>query len=120
MKSYELDTNAPILEEGTTVTDTATLSPAADKTDDVTTDVTAPEEGSNSILGAAEDVANTQATRTTIGKKVKERRRSASQRRRNCWLRPATSLPRSTRWCVPARCPASPSFVSLLSGMRNR
>jgi len=72
MKSYELDTNAPILEEGTTVTDTATLSPAADKTDDVTTDVTAPEEGSNSILGAAEDVANTQATRTTIGKKVKE------------------------------------------------
>jgi len=103
MKSYELDTNAPINEEGTTVNDTATLSldkkknsqkraqaveptpeptpapqdgtvsPAADKTDDVVTNVTAPEENpTNSILGAAADVANTQATRTPVGKKVKE------------------------------------------------
>jgi len=73
MKSYDLDSNAAIIEEGTTVTDTATMSPAADKTDDVITNVTAPEEKpADSILGAAEDVASEQSKRTTIGKKVKE------------------------------------------------
>jgi len=50
-------------------------SPAADKTDDVITNVTAPEEhpkASSSIMDAAEEVAGEQAKRTTIGKKAKE------------------------------------------------
>ena len=51
-------------------------SPAADKTDDVITNVTAPEEhpvaAADSIMGAAEKVAGEQAKRTTVGKKEKE------------------------------------------------
>lgn len=56
-------------------------SPAADKTDEVVTNVTAPEEHpvaadaakpADSILGAAEEVASEQAKKTTIGKKEKE------------------------------------------------
>jgi hypothetical protein len=50
-------------------------SPAADKTDDVVTNVTAPEEhpkAADTIMGAAEQVANEQSKRTTIGKKAKE------------------------------------------------
>jgi len=65
-KSYDLDSNATIIEE-----ENITMSPAADKTDDVITNVTAPEE-KPSILGAAEDVASEQSKRTTLGKKVKE------------------------------------------------
>lgn len=52
-------------------------SPAADKTDKVHTNVTAPEDhpaaaATETILGAAETVAGAQAKRTTIGKKEKE------------------------------------------------
>jgi len=54
-------------------------SPAADKTDDVITNVTAPEEHpvaadkpADTILGAAEQVASEQEKRTTVGKKEKE------------------------------------------------
>jgi hypothetical protein len=74
MKSYDLDSNATIIEEENIVNDTATLSPAADKTDDVVTDITAPEDkpAGNSILDAASAVAGEQAKRTTVGKKVKE------------------------------------------------
>jgi hypothetical protein len=48
--------------------------PAADKTDEVNTNVTAPEEkpADATILGAAEQVANEQSKRTTVGKKEKE------------------------------------------------
>jgi hypothetical protein len=72
MKSYDLDSNATINEEENIVTQA--ISPAADKTDDVITDITAPEEqpASNSILDAASDVANEQSKRTTLGKKEKE------------------------------------------------
>ena len=55
------------------------ISPAADKTDDVVTNVTAPEEHpvaadkpADSIMGAAEQTASEQAKRTTVGKKEKE------------------------------------------------
>jgi colicin import membrane protein len=58
---------------------TAEINPATDKTDEVITNVTAPEEHpvaadkpADTILGAAEEVASEQSKRTTIGKKEKE------------------------------------------------
>lgn len=58
---------------------TSEINPAADKTDEVVTNVTAPEEHpvaadkpADTILGAAEQTANEQAKRTTVGKKEKE------------------------------------------------
>jgi hypothetical protein len=64
---------SPTIEQEPTMTHET--SPAADKTDDVVTNVTAPEEhpkAADSIMGAAEQVANEQSKRTTIGKKAKE------------------------------------------------
>lgn len=64
---------ATIEQEPTMTQDT---SPAADKTDVVVTNVTAPEEhptaADNSIMGAAEKTASEQEKRTTVGKKEKE------------------------------------------------
>lgn len=68
----KIATPATAIQEPTMTHET---SPAADKTDEVNTNVTAPEEhpkAADSILGAAEQVANEQSKRTTIGKKAKE------------------------------------------------